>query len=93
MTNQTEVTRLGRITARIVYGYYGDKTGFIKVSNHYGLCLNKLDNKAEFDSYKAAPVSMERLTKYIKLADKHPASVKFRSALDDYIKDAIDNLY
>ena len=73
--------------------YLGDRTGFIEVSNHYSLLLKEHDFAAQTKTYKRAPISTKRFTEYLALADKHPAFVQFREALDDYIKNEIDNLY
>ena len=74
--------------------YLGDTTGFIEVSNHYGLLLKEQhDFAAQTKTYKDDPISSKRFTEYLALADKHPAFVEFQKALDDYIKNAIDNLY
>ena len=73
--------------------YLGDRTGFIEVSNHYGLLLKEHDFTAQTMTYKDAPISTKRFTEYLALADKHPAFVEFQTALDDYIKNVIDKLY
>ena len=88
-----DVTRLGGVAARMMDKYLGDRTGFIEVSNHYGLLLKEHDFAAQTKTYKDAPISTKRFTEYLALADKHPALVDFRKELDDYIKNAIDNLY
>ena len=94
MRNVRDVTRLGGVAARMMDEYLGYRTGFMEVSsNHYGLLLKKHDFAAQTKTYKDAPISMKRFTEYLALADKHPAFVEFRTALDDYIKNAIDNLY
>ena len=41
MCNVKDVTRLGRVAARMMDEYLGDRTGFIEVSNHYGLLLKE----------------------------------------------------
>ena len=91
--NGKDVTILGGVAARMMDEYLGDKTGFIEVSNYYGLLLNEHDFAAQLKTYKNAPISTKRFTEYLALADKHPAFVEFRTALDDYIKNEIDNLY
>ena len=48
---------------------------------------------AQAKIYKNAPILTKRVTEYLELADKHPAFVEFQKSIDDYIKDAIDNLY
>jgi hypothetical protein len=73
--------------------YYGDTTGFIQVSDFYSLLLKEHDKEEQLKTYKNAPISTERITKYLELADKHPAFVEFCTALDDSIKDAIVDLY
>ena len=93
MQNVKDVTRLGGVTARMMDEYLGNKTGFIEVSNHYGLLLKEHDFTAQTKTYKDAPISTKRFTEYLTLADKYPAFVKFGTALDDYIKNEIDNLY
>ena len=93
MRSVKDVTRLGGVAARMMDEYLGDRTGFIEVSNHYGLLLKEHDFAAQTKAYKDAPISTKRFTEYLELADKHPAFVEFRTALDDYIKNAIDNLY
>ena len=57
--------------------YLGDRTGFIEVSNHYGLLLKDHNVTAQTKTYKAAPISTKRFTEYLTLADKHPAFVEF----------------
>ena len=93
MRNLKDVTRLGGVAARMMDEYLGDRTGFIEVSNHYGLLLKEHDFAAQTKAYKSAPISTKRFTEYLALADKNPAFVQFRDALDDYIKNEIDNLY
>ena len=93
MWNVRDVTRLGGVAARMMDEYLGDRTGFIKVGNHYGLLLKEHDFTAQTKTYKNAPISTKRFTEYLALADKHPAFVKFWTALNDYIKNVIDNLY
>ena len=41
MRNVKDVTRLGGVAARMMDEYLGDRTGFIEVSNHYGLLLKE----------------------------------------------------
>ena len=74
-------------------GYFCDRTGFIEVSNRYNCLLKDADIAAQVTIYKSAPISTKGFTDYLKLADKHPAFVKFWKSIVDYIKDAIDNLY
>ena len=93
MRNVRDVMRLGGIAARMMDKYLGDRTGFIEVSNHYGLLLREHDFTAQTKTYKYAPISTKQFTEYFALADKHSAFVEFQTALDDYIKNAIDNLY
>ena len=93
MRNVKDVTRLGGVAARMMDEYLGDKTGFIEVSNHYGLLLREHDFAAQSNTYKNAPISTKRFTEYLSLPDKHPAFMEFRDALDDYIKQEVDNLY
>ena len=93
MRNYKDVTRLGGVAARMMDEYLGDKTAFIEVSNHYGLLLREHDFAAQSNTYKNSPISTKRFTEYLSLPDKHPAFMKFRDALDDYIKQEVDNLY
>ena len=80
-----DVTWLGGVAARMIDEYLGDRTGFIEVSNHYGLLLKDHNVTAQTKTYKAAPISTKRFTEYLTLADKHPAFVEFWTAPDDYI--------
>ena len=81
--NARDVTRLGGVAARMMDEYLGDRTGFIELSNHYGLLLKEHDFTAQTKAYKDAPISTKRFIDYLALADKHPAFVEFRTALDD----------
>ena len=96
MQNVKDVTQLGGVAARMMDKYLGDRTGFIEVSNHYGLLLllkEHDDFTAQTKTYKDAPISTKRFTEYLALADEGPAFVEFQKALDDCIKNAIDNLH
>ena len=78
MQNAKDVTQLGGAAARMMDEYLGDRTGFIKVSNHYGLLLKEHgDFTAQTKTYKDAPISTKRFTEYLALADKHPAFIEF----------------
>ena len=93
MRNVKDISRLGGVAARMMDEYFGDRTGLIEVSNRYNCLLKEADMAAQATIYKNAPISTIGFTDYLELADKHPAFVEFWNSIDDYIKDAIDNLY
>ena len=93
MRSHDDISRIGGVAARLMDEYFGDTTGFIQVSDFYSYLLKEHDDNEQIKAYKNAPISTERMTKYLELADKHPAFIEFRTALDDSIKKEVDNLY
>ena len=69
-----DVTRLGGVAARMMDKYLGDRTGFIEVSNHYGLLLKEHDFAAQTKTYKDAPISKKQFTEYLALDQEFPTS-------------------
>ena len=62
MQNVKEVTWLGCVAARMMDKYLGDRTGFIEVSNHYGLLLKEHNFTAQTKTYKDTPISTKQFT-------------------------------
>ena len=93
MRDVKDKSRLGGIAARMMDEYFGDKAGFISVSNHYDKLMMEADMMAQFEEYKNAPISSKRFMDYLELDEQHEPFVAFRNDLDAHMKSSIDELY
>ena len=64
MCNMKVLSCLGGIAETIMDTYFGDRTGFIEVSNHYDLLLKEVDLAAQSATYKNSPISTKCFTAY-----------------------------